>query len=41
MIERWDCIESHQLVITHYPEEDMKAAMSLFGVATKGNYYRL
>ena len=41
MIERWDCIESHQLAITNYPQEDIQAVMSLFGVAPKGNYYRL
>jgi quinol monooxygenase YgiN len=41
MIERWDCIESHQLDITNYPQEDMQAVMRLFGVAPKGNYYRL
>jgi hypothetical protein len=40
IIERWDCIESHQLAITHYPQEDMQAAMSLFGAAPKGGYYK-
>ncbi len=39
MIERWDCIESHQLAITNYPQEDMQAAMKLFGKSPKGNYY--
>ncbi|MBA6328184.1 hypothetical protein H4J46_09575 [Colwellia sp. MB02u-6] len=24
MIERWDCIESHQPSITHYRQEEMK-----------------
>ncbi|ARD44065.1 antibiotic biosynthesis monooxygenase family protein [Colwellia sp. PAMC 21821] len=41
IIERWDCIESHQLAITNYPQDDMQAAMSLFGAAPKGNYYKL
>jgi quinol monooxygenase YgiN len=41
IIERWDSIENHQLAITHYPQEDMQAAMSLFGAAPKGNYYTL
>ena len=39
MIERWDIIENHQLAITNYPQDDMQAAMSLFGAAPKGNYY--
>lgn len=39
IIERWDCIESHQLAITNYPKDDMQAAMSLFGAPPKGNYY--
>lgn len=41
MIERWDEIESHQLAITDYPQEKMQAAMSLFGAAPKGTYYKL
>lgn len=40
MIEPWYDIESHQLAITDYPQEEMQAAMSLFGVAPKGNYYQ-
>lgn len=39
IIERWDSIEHHQLAITNYPQEDMQAAMSLFGAPPKGNYY--
>lgn len=39
IIERWDCIESHQIAVTNYPQEDMQAAMSLFGSSPKGNYY--
>ena len=40
MIERWVDIESHQLAITNYPQDEMQAAMSLFGAAPKGNYYK-
>ncbi|SEL48661.1 Antibiotic biosynthesis monooxygenase [Colwellia chukchiensis] len=40
IIERWDCIESHQLALTNYPQDDMQAAMSLFGSPPKGNYFR-
>jgi len=40
MIERWHDIESHQLAITDYPQDEMQAAMSLFGAAPKGNYYK-
>jgi len=40
IIERWDCIESHQLALTNYPQDEMQAAMSLFGSAPKGNYYQ-
>ena len=40
IIERWDCIENHQLAITHYPQADMQAAMSLFAAPPKGNYYQ-
>lgn len=40
IIERWDCIENHQLAITNYPQEDMQAAMNLFGAAPKGSYYK-
>jgi hypothetical protein len=40
MIERWDEIESHQLAITDYPQEKMQAALSLFGAAPKGTYYK-
>jgi quinol monooxygenase YgiN len=39
IIERWDSIENHQLAITNYPQEDMQAAMSLFGAPPKGSYY--
>jgi hypothetical protein len=41
MIEHWYDIESHQLAITDYPQEEMQAAMSVFTTAPKGNYYRL
>ncbi len=40
IIERWDNIENHQQAITNYPQEDMQAAMSLFGAPPKGNYYK-
>ena len=40
IIERWDSIENHQLAITNYPQEDMQAAMNLFGAPPKGNYYK-
>ena len=39
IIERWDNIDNHQLAITNYPQDDMQAAMSLFGAPPKGNYY--
>jgi quinol monooxygenase YgiN len=39
IIERWNTIESHQLAITNYPQDDMQAAMSLFGAPPKGSYY--
>ena len=39
IIERWDNIENHQLAITNYPQDDMQAAMSLFGAPPKGSYY--
>lgn len=40
IIESWDCVESHQLAITNYPQEDMQAAMPLFAEPPKGNYYQ-
>jgi hypothetical protein len=40
MIEHWYDIESHQLVITDYPQEEMQAAMSFFGAVPKDNYYQ-
>jgi quinol monooxygenase YgiN len=40
IIERWDCIKSHQLAIDDYLQEKMQAAMSLFSAAPKSNYYQ-
>lgn len=40
IIERWNSIENHQLAITNYPQENMQAAMSLFGAPPKGSYYK-
>ena len=39
VIERWHSIENHQQAITNYPQEDMQAAMSLFGAPPKGAYF--
>jgi len=40
VIERWRNIECHQQAITNYPQEEMQAAMSLFGAPPKGAYFK-
>ncbi len=40
IIEKWDAIDSHKKSVENFPQEDMLAAMPLFGDAPSGNYYK-
>jgi len=39
VIEKWDCVESHQKSIEGFPKQKMQAAMALLGGPPKGAYY--
>ncbi|QDU47937.1 putative quinol monooxygenase [Gimesia panareensis] len=39
VIEKWESVEAHQDSVSNFPQEDMEAAMSLFGGAPSGQYY--
>lgn len=41
MLERWESTEYHQLSVTNFPQQEMQAAMSLFGAPPKGTYYQV
>lgn len=40
MIEKWKSIDFHKQSIENFPQEDMQAAMNLFGSPPKGEYYQ-
>ncbi|MGL1956636.1 MAG: antibiotic biosynthesis monooxygenase [Colwellia sp.] len=40
IIEKWDSIDSHKKSVANFPQDEMLAAMSLFGGAPSGNYYK-
>lgn len=39
VIEKWDSVESHKRSLENFPQEEMEAAMPLFGAPPKGGYY--
>lgn len=39
VIERWESKEAHQQSIAQFPQEEMQAAMPLFGGPPSGAYY--
>ncbi|QBY05603.1 antibiotic biosynthesis monooxygenase [Thalassotalea sp. HSM 43] len=40
VIELWQDVESHRASLANFPQEDMQAAMSLFGEPPSGAYYQ-